>query len=110
VVAPKLLSFAQRYPDVRLDLRFSDERPNIVAEGFDLAVRMGDIEDSDLVSRKLADIPMVIVVAPSYVDAHGAPRSAQDLKNHVAVLVRPERRSLERRHGGSAGALAHQRG
>ena len=67
VVAPKLLSFAQRYPDVRLDLRFSDERPNIVAEGFDLAIRMGDIEDSDLISRKLADIPMVIVAAPSYV-------------------------------------------
>jgi DNA-binding transcriptional LysR family regulator len=89
VVAPKLLSFAQRYPDVRLDLRFSDERPNIVAEGFDLAIRMGDIEDSDLISRKLADIPMVIVAAPSYVDAHGAPRNAQDLKHHVAVLVRP---------------------
>jgi DNA-binding transcriptional LysR family regulator len=89
VVAPKLLSFAQRYPDVRLDLRFGDERPNIVAEGFDLAIRMGDIEDSDLISRKLADIPMVIVAAPSYVDARGAPRNAQDLKNHVAVLVRP---------------------
>ena len=89
VVAPKLLTFAQRYPDVRLDLRFSDERPNIVAEGFDLAIRMGDIEDSDLVSRKLADIPMVIVAAPSYVDAYGVPRNAQDLKNHVAVLVRP---------------------
>ena len=89
VVAPKLLSFAQRYPDVRLDLRFGDERPNIVAEGFDLAIRMGDIEDSDLISRKLADIPMVIVAAPSYVEAHGAPRNAQDLKEHVAVLIRP---------------------
>ena len=89
VVAPKLLSFAQRYPDVRLDLRFSDERPNIVAEGFDLAIRMGDIEDSDLISRKLADIPMVIVAAPSYLNTHGAPRNAQDLKTHVAVLVRP---------------------
>jgi DNA-binding transcriptional LysR family regulator len=89
VVAPKLLSFAQRYPDVRLDLRFSDERPNIVAEGFDLAIRMGDMDDSDLISRKLADIPMVIVAAPSYVDAHGAPRSTQDLRRHVAVLVRP---------------------
>lgn len=90
VVAPRLLRFAERHPGVRLDLRLSDERVNVIADGFDLAVRMGGVEDSELVARKLAEVAMLVVAAPSYLDAHGRPDAPDDLRRHRAVLTRPD--------------------
>lgn len=90
VVAPRLLAFAERHPGMRLDLRLSDERVNLIADGFDLAVRMGGIEDSELVARKLAEVAVLVVAAPSYLDVRGRPDAPEDLRRHVAVLTRPD--------------------
>jgi DNA-binding transcriptional LysR family regulator len=87
VVAPGLVQFLQRYPKVQADLHFSDERVNIVAEGFDLAIRMGEIEDSDLIGRRLTEVSMVLVASPSYLKVHKAPEQVQDLRDHTAVLT-----------------------
>src|SRR4029079_14753711 len=87
VIAPKLMEFLERYPRVQADLHFSDERVNLIAEGFDLAIRIGELADSDLIGRRLADISIVLVSAPSYLAAHGKPQTVRDLKQHVAVLT-----------------------
>jgi DNA-binding transcriptional LysR family regulator len=86
VVAPGLVQFLQRYPRIQADLHFSDERVNIVAAGFDLAIRMGEIEDSDLIGRRLPEVSMVLVAAPAYLAAHGVPEQVQDLRHHTAIL------------------------
>jgi len=87
VIAPNLIRFLERHPRVQADLHFSDDRVNIIAQGFDLAIRMGELADSDLVSKRLAEMPMVLVAAPSYLATHGAPADGQDLERHTAVLT-----------------------
>jgi DNA-binding transcriptional LysR family regulator len=87
VIAPRLVQFLEQHPRIQADLHFSDERVNIIAEGFDLAIRMGDLADSDLISRRLADIAMIVVAAPSYLAARGVPQEVRDLKHHVAILT-----------------------
>jgi DNA-binding transcriptional LysR family regulator len=60
---------------------------NIIAEGCDLAIRMGQIEDRELIGRWLTDVSMVLVASPSYLAAHGVPERALELQNHIAVLT-----------------------
>ncbi|XXY43967.1 LysR family transcriptional regulator [Sorangium sp. So ce260] len=89
-IAPRLLSFMMRYPAVRIDLHLSDGRVNLVSDGYDLAIRMGAIKDSELISHKLADITMVIVASPSWLEQHGMPQRLADLARHDAVVTRPD--------------------
>jgi DNA-binding transcriptional LysR family regulator len=81
------MRFLDRYPRVHADLHFSDDRVNVIAEGFDLAIRMGELADSDLISRRLTELPIVIVAAPSYVASHGHPETVSDLRRHMAILT-----------------------
>ncbi|XXX80186.1 LysR family transcriptional regulator [Sorangium sp. So ce134] len=89
-IAPRLLSFMRRYPAVRIDLHLQDGRVNLVSGGYDLAIRMGAIGDSELVSHKLADVAMVIVASPGWLEQHGAPQRPGDLASHTAVVTRPD--------------------
>jgi DNA-binding transcriptional LysR family regulator len=89
-VAPRLLTFMQRHPEVRIELHLHDDRVSVVGESYDLAIRMGRIANCELVSRKLADIPMVIVAAPSWIRVHGVPRAPAELAVHSAVVTRPD--------------------
>lgn len=78
--------FLSHYPGLALDLHLDDRRVDIVREGFDLAIRGSDkLEDSSLVARKLATMPHVLCAAPSYFQAHGKPRTPQDLASHTHV-------------------------
>ncbi len=90
VIAPRVVAFAARYPRVRIDLSFSEERVHLIAERFDLAIRMGPMEDSDLLSRRLADMPLVIVAAPAYLERRPPPNTATDLADHDAIVGRPD--------------------
>jgi DNA-binding transcriptional LysR family regulator len=89
-VAPRLVGFMWQHPAVRIELRLSDDRVSVVGEGFDLVIRMGRIEDSDLVCRKLADIPMVLVASPAWITRHGMPRTVAALSELPAVVTRPD--------------------
>src|SRR5258708_3620628 len=88
IIAPRLIEFLEKTPRVRVDLHFSDDRANLIADGFDLAIRTGMLTDSELVSRRLTAISRVIVAAPSYLAAHGTPATVPDLDRHTAILVR----------------------
>lgn len=85
-LGPALLAFADAYPDVGLDVSFTDRRVNLVDEGFDAAVRIGTLADSSLVARKLATIRAVTVASPDYLAKRGAPREPADLANHDVIL------------------------
>jgi DNA-binding transcriptional LysR family regulator len=85
-LTPTLLDFANLYPDVALDVSFTDRIMNLVEEGFDAAVRISSLADSSLIARKLVDIQGATVAAPQYLAKRGAPRVPDDLRNHEAIL------------------------
>lgn len=74
--------FLCAYPEVDIDMELNDHYVELVAEGFDLAVRIGVLADSSLKARKLAEARMLLVAAPGYVDEMGAPETLEDLNRH----------------------------
>ncbi|MDM0046039.1 LysR family transcriptional regulator [Variovorax dokdonensis] len=86
VVVPLALEYMARHPQVQVDLSFDDRYVDLVAQGIDVAVRMGKLADSSLGARFLGMNPWVMVAAPDYLKKHGTPRRAQDLSSHVALI------------------------
>jgi DNA-binding transcriptional LysR family regulator len=81
-IAPYLGAFLARYPDIELDVQLTDNFIDIIRDGFDLAIRIGELEDSSLVARKIAPDNRVICAAPAYLEKHGTPASLADLDGH----------------------------
>lgn len=81
-IAPNLGGFLSRYPDIELSVRLTDDFIDVIREGYDLAIRIGELEDSTLVARKIAPDMRVICAAPSYLEQHGAPSSLAELDQH----------------------------
>jgi DNA-binding transcriptional LysR family regulator len=86
-VAPLVPRFVARYPNVRLALSLSDRYVNVIEEGFDLAVRIAELEDSSLAARKIAPNRRVVCASPAYLAKHGAPRTPQDLAKHNCLTT-----------------------
>jgi DNA-binding transcriptional LysR family regulator len=84
-IAAAIAEFEARYPDVRFDLVVSDRTVDLVEEGFDLAVRVGQVGGDRLVARRLGTMTMVLCAAPAYLARHGAPASLADLGAHNAL-------------------------
>lgn len=85
-LAPVLIDFVVAWPDIQLDVQFSDRRVNLVDDGFDLAIRIGNPGDSTLMSRRLCDARIVTVASPVYLAAHAEPHSPADLGSHVCII------------------------
>jgi DNA-binding transcriptional LysR family regulator len=91
VLAPKLFTFQQRYPAVRLDLHLSDELVNVIASGFDLAIRFGRLDDSNLLSRQLGRFDLRLVASRDYpLERAGIPQTVAELANHRGILTRTD--------------------
>jgi DNA-binding transcriptional LysR family regulator len=86
-VARLVPRFAERYPQVRLALSLSDRFVNVIEEGFDLAVRIAELEDSSLAARRLAPNRRVVCASPDYLSRHGTPRTPQELAAHNCLLT-----------------------
>lgn len=86
-VSPLLPEFLARHPRLRLSTHLSDHFVDLVSEGFDLAIRIGALEDSNLVARRIASNRRVVCAAPGYLARHGAPRTPQDLAGHECLLL-----------------------
>lgn len=83
---PSLLArFAQQYPRVQVELNITNRNVDLVAEGFDLAIRLGHLSDSGLVARKLKDEALLLTASPEYVLRAGAPKTLEDLRQHVCL-------------------------
>jgi DNA-binding transcriptional LysR family regulator len=81
-VAPLLATFLAQHPAIEIDLQLSDAQVDIVAGGFDLALRIADLADSSLRARRLGDIRTHLVAAPAYLVAHGTPTHPAELAGH----------------------------
>lgn len=88
VIAPALPAFRSRYPKVTVDLRLNDQIIDIVEAGIDVAVRMGELADSRLLSRKLAPHRLCCFASPSYLAARGTPKHPDELEGHDTVNLR----------------------
>jgi DNA-binding transcriptional LysR family regulator len=88
LLAPLVSQFHAQYPRVEVRLRLSDHVVDLLSESVDIAVRMSVMQDSSLISRKLADCPRVLCAAPSYIEKHGAPELPEDLLQHNCLLLR----------------------
>ena len=86
-VAPLVPRFVAQHPDVSLSLNLADRVVDIVNEGFDCAVRVGDLGDSNLVGVRLADNRRICVAAPAYVERAGAPMTPADLGHHACLTL-----------------------
>ncbi|MGV3574909.1 MAG: LysR substrate-binding domain-containing protein [Devosia sp.] len=83
-----LASFQLAYPRVEVDALFSDRKVDLVEEGFDVAVRSGDIGNGHLMTRTIGSFRMVVVAAPAYLDVHGVPLVPEDLAKHACIGFR----------------------
>lgn len=80
-----IAKFAKQYPDVDLEIDFSDRWVDLVEENYDLIVRIASLEDSGLIARKLAPCPLVLCVSDTFIKEHGLPNSVDDIRNYPAV-------------------------
>ncbi|MCW8841014.1 MAG: substrate binding domain-containing protein, partial [Gammaproteobacteria bacterium] len=74
-----------RYPEVRLELDVEDRQINLLEEGVDLAIRIGKLDDSSLVARRLAPVRTVLCASPDYLAQRGEPQQPADLQHHLGL-------------------------
>jgi len=88
LLAPALATFREKYPQVTVDLRLSDHFVDIIDEGIDVAVRIGDLPDSRLLSRSLAPHQLCCYASPTYLERRGVPDHPDELAGHETVALR----------------------
>ena len=84
-LGPAINAFLQAHPELEFDLDFNDRQVDLLAEGFDLALRIGELEDSSLVARRLAGIRSCLCASPAYLQEAGTPRQPGDLVHHACL-------------------------
>ncbi len=85
-IIPRLPRFLSSHPELRVEMSVVDARQDLVAEGADLAIRLGDLDDSVFGARKLATLRRMIAASPAYLAARGTPRSPADLASHDCIF------------------------
>ncbi|MBF0657727.1 LysR family transcriptional regulator [Psychrobacter sp. NG25] len=81
-MARLITDFQGKYPSVTVDLQLSDRKVDIVEEGFDIALRIGQLESSSLIAKQIAPIRVVLCASPAYLKIHGMPKQLEDLEAH----------------------------
>jgi DNA-binding transcriptional LysR family regulator len=85
-MVPCLKGFFQQYPDIKVDLMLNDRSIDLIQEGIDMGIRMGNLSDSNLIARQLATSPMVTVASKDYLAEHGTPQHPRDIKQHNYII------------------------
>jgi DNA-binding transcriptional LysR family regulator len=85
-LGPAMSDFGRAYPEITLDVRLDDRYVNLVEDGFDVAVRIGELTDSSLVARKLATTHALACASPAYLEEHGEPETPEDLAAHDCLI------------------------
>lgn len=89
-LAPALADFARDHPRVELDVEFEDRTVDLAGGGYDLAVRIGRLQDSSLIARRIAPVRKHVIGSPAYFEAHGRPERPADLSGHKILLYAHE--------------------
>ncbi|MEL6318755.1 MAG: LysR family transcriptional regulator [Pseudomonadota bacterium] len=85
-VVPIVAAFLEAHGDMRVDLHLTDRFVGMIDEGFDLAIRIGALDSSGMIARRLAETPIRLCASPAYLEAAGVPRAPQDLAAHRCVV------------------------
>jgi DNA-binding transcriptional LysR family regulator len=81
-----IAAFAEQYPEVELEIDFDDRWADVVAEGFDVVIRIGSLQDSNLIARKLAPCPIILCAGEKLVAKHGLPESVNQLSEYPGIV------------------------
>ena len=84
-VIPALPGLMEQHPELTIELSTTDRRVDLLSEGVDCIIRVGGLESSDIICRKLGDLPIVACASPGYLERYGTPRTVQDLKSHTLI-------------------------
>ncbi|OUS13414.1 LysR family transcriptional regulator [Gammaproteobacteria bacterium 53_120_T64] len=85
-LAPLIPDFLQRYPDIRLELILNNSAVDMLAEGIDVRIRVGGVDDSSLVARPIKTLPLILCASPAYLLEHGEPKTAEDIGAHHCII------------------------
>jgi DNA-binding transcriptional LysR family regulator len=83
VLVRQVIAFRERHPAIKIDLQLHDRYVDLIDEGVDVAIRIGELVDSSLIARRLGRVRQVLVASPAYLRAHGEPRRVRDLARHA---------------------------
>jgi DNA-binding transcriptional LysR family regulator len=84
--APVLAEMARRHPQLKIHTNYSDHVVDVVADGYDCAIRLGYLQDSDLVASRVGPISGTVVASPAYIKTHGSPETLDELLTHQALM------------------------
>lgn len=85
-IAPLIPEFLKRYPKISIEMVMDDKVADLIGEGFDIAIRGGDLPDSSLIARKLAPLRNVLCASPDYIEKHGRPIELSQLADHNCLI------------------------
>ena len=85
-VIPRLPAFLERHPALRIDLDINDGRQDLIADGVDVALRIGPMPDSSALARKLAEAARLLLASPSYLQRFDRPQAPSDLARHAVII------------------------
>jgi DNA-binding transcriptional LysR family regulator len=86
-----IVDYLEKHPQVEFDISLTARNADLIADGFDLALRVGPLESSSYIVRRLAPAPSFICASPRYLESHPAPESIEDLSRHQAIIFSPTR-------------------
>ena len=86
-LAPAIPRFLERHPQVELDIAITDQLPGAMAEGVDLSIRIGPLDESSMVARRICNLERMICASPDYLRRHGTPRTPDDLQQHNCLWI-----------------------
>jgi DNA-binding transcriptional LysR family regulator len=104
-IAPAIAPFLREYPGIEIDLSLNDRFVDLVNEGYDLAVRVGQLKDSSLMARSIASVQLIPCASPAYLARHGAPAVPEDLARHNCLCYSYQPYQQEWRFTDRAGQL-----
>lgn len=85
-LAPLIPQFMQQFPDISLELILSNSMVDMVEEGIDVRIRVGGVDDSSLIARHIATLPLILCASPQYLQQHGEPKTPQDITQHNCII------------------------
>lgn len=103
-----IAAFAKHYPEVELDIEFSDRWADVVGEGFDVVIRIGELEDSTLIARKLAPCPIILCAGKRLIEKYGVPTSVEQLSDYPGIIYNRHKQKGEWRYHDDNSLIASQ--
>ena len=107
-LAPFVTRYLARYPDVQIDLSLSDRYVDPIEDGYEVLIRIGELEDSSLIARPLAPYKLIACASPSYLAQHGEPETPEDLLHHDCLAYMNDRSAMPCRWAFTKNGSTHE--